>query len=93
MLNKEEFLRLMASSQDISYEASKRTLKRMLNTLELAMLEHGGVKLVGFGNFAVVDRKERNGHNPRTGEALRITARKDCKFRLGKNIKEKLNSM
>ncbi len=39
------------------------------------------VKLSGFGNFYLRDKKERPGRNPKTGEKVLITARRVVTFR------------
>ena len=42
-----------------------------------ALLESGQqVKLSGFGNFDVRDKRQRPGRNPKTGEDIPITARR-----------------
>jgi DNA-binding protein HU-beta len=44
--------------------------------------------LTGFGTFAVTERKERKGRNPRTGEEMTIPASKTVKFKPGKGLSE-----
>ena len=41
-----------------------------------------------FGTFHVMERKAREGRNPRTGKKLEIPAKKVPKFRAGKNLRE-----
>jgi len=43
------------------------------------------VKLSGFGNFDLRDKKERPGRNPRTGEKIPVAARRVVIFRPGQN--------
>lgn len=43
------------------------------------------------GSFRVEDKPERQGRNPRTGEAITIAAKKAVKFRPGKALKDTLN--
>ena len=51
-------------------------------------LEHGQlVKLSGFGNFELNDKRERPGRNPRTGEAVPVSARRVVTFRCGQKLK------
>jgi nucleoid DNA-binding protein len=45
----------------------------------------------GFGVIKVVERKPREGRNPRTGEKLMIPGKKAVKFKPYKDLKEKLN--
>ena len=48
------------------------------------------VTLVGFGTFEVAKRSEREGRNPRTGEALKIPPSKGVKFRVGSKLKSEV---
>ena len=46
------------------------------------------VFLSGFGTFCVAKRKARKGRNPKTGEAIRITAKVIPKFKPARAFKE-----
>lgn len=46
------------------------------------------VRLVGFGTFKVDKRKAREGRHPRTGEQIRIKAKKVPKFVASKALKD-----
>lgn len=46
------------------------------------------VSLVGFGSFSVNKRAARTGRNPRTGEPLKIKAKKVPVFKAGKTLKD-----
>ena len=56
-------------------------------------LENGQqVKLSGFGNFELRDKKQRPGRNPKTGEEIPITARRVVTFRTGQRVKTRVES-
>ncbi|MFO8023658.1 integration host factor subunit alpha [Thiohalophilus sp.] len=56
-------------------------------------LENGQqVKLSGFGNFDLRDKKQRPGRNPKTGEEIPITARRVVTFRPGQKLKAKVEA-
>ena len=58
-----------------------------------AALENGQqVKLSGFGNFDLREKKERPGRNPKTGEEIPITARRVVTFRPGQKLKARVES-
>lgn len=46
------------------------------------------VSLAGFGKFQVVERAERMGRNPATGEQTLIKASKAVKFKASKTLKD-----
>ena len=56
-------------------------------------LEKGAqVKLSGFGNFNLRDKKQRPGRNPKTGENIPITARRVVTFRPGQKLKARVEA-
>ena len=50
------------------------------------------VKLSGFGNFDLRDKKERPGRNPKTGEKVTIPARRVVTFRPGQKLKARVET-
>jgi len=50
--------------------------------------KNGEFVLPGFGKMVKVNRKERMGRNPATGESIKIPAKTVVKFRLSKAAKE-----
>jgi len=58
-----------------------------------AALERGEqVKLSGFGNFDLREKKERPGRNPKTGEEIPITARRFVTVRPGQKLKSRVEA-
>ncbi len=56
-------------------------------------LENGHqVKLSGFGNFDLRDKKQRPGRNPKTGQEIPITARRVVTFRPGQKLKARVEA-
>lgn len=56
-------------------------------------LEKGeDVKLSGFGNFELKNKKERPGRNPKTGEIVLITARRVVTFKAGQKLKNRIQN-
>ena len=50
------------------------------------------VKLSGFGNFDLRDKKQRPGRNPKTGEEIPISARRVVTFRPGQKLKARVEA-
>jgi len=56
-------------------------------------LENGEqVKLSGFGNFDLREKKQRPGRNPKTGEEMPISARRVVTFRPGQKLKMRVEA-
>ena len=55
-------------------------------------LERGEkVKVSGFGNFVVHEKRPRKGRNPQTGEEIVITGRKVLSFKASQVLKKTMN--
>jgi integration host factor subunit alpha len=75
---------------------NKREAKEMVEMFfeEIRLsLEHGGqVKLSGFGNFDLREKKQRPGRNPKTGKEIPISARRVVTFRPGQKLKARVEA-
>jgi DNA-binding protein HU-beta len=87
--------KMMSKSAVMAHLAGKTNLsKRQIvevfdETLALACKEaKNGFVLPGFGKLVLANRKARMGRNPQTGEPLKIPAKRVCKFRLAKSVKD-----
>ena len=87
--------KMMTKSATMSHLAQKTGLSKKQiievfdETLALACKEaKNGFVLPGFGKLVLANRKARMGRNPQTGEPLKIPAKRVCKFRLAKSVKD-----
>jgi DNA-binding protein HU-beta len=87
----------MTKAQIMAALAEKTGMKKsevigmMDAVVEMAYSEvkkNGEFVLPGFGKMVKVNRKERMGRNPATGESIKIPAKTVVKFRLAKAAKE-----
>lgn len=91
-MNKAELVANVAKDSELSKDAAERAVDALFSNIEKALRNGDTVRVVGFGNFQVTDRKASIGRNPRTGEAVQIPASRVPKFRAGKALKEACNS-
>ena len=87
--------KMMTKSATLGHLAQKTSLSKKQITdildemLSLACKEaKNGFVLPGFGKLVLANRKARIGRNPQTGEPLKIPAKRVCKFRLAKSLKD-----
>jgi integration host factor subunit alpha len=64
--------------------------KREAKEIRQALEANEQVKLSGFGNFDLRDKKQRPGRNPKTGEEIPIKARRVVTFRPGQKLKARV---
>jgi integration host factor subunit alpha len=75
---------------------NKREAKEMVETffeeIRTALERGEQVKLSGFGNFDLREKKQRPGRNPKTGEEIPISARRVVTFRPGQKLKARVEA-
>ena len=89
-MTKAELIAKIAGSAAISKSNAEQSLNALLDAIQEALATDGKLSLPGFGSLVVEERKERKGHNPRTGEAITIPAGKVVKFMAGINLKKQI---
>ena len=87
-MNKVELIGAVASKSEISKKDVEKVINAFTNVVADALVDGDKVQLVGFGTFEVVERAERLGRNPATGEAMTIAASKSPQFKAGKALKD-----
>ena len=64
----------------ISGTAAREEVRWFFDTVAEALLGGDEVRIHGFGAFKTVQRPARLGRNPRTGEAVKVAARRVVRF-------------
>ena len=91
-MNKTELVAAMASKADLSKKDAEAALKAFTDVVAEELKKGEKIQLVGFGTFEVSERPEREGRNPKTGEAMTIAASRTPKFKAGKALKDQVNA-
>lgn len=91
MASKKELVDELVKEEVFKTKAeAERGLSAVLNTIEKFLVRGEEVSFIGWGKFAVEEKAERTGRNPRTGEEIKIPARKVVKFKAGKTLADKI---
>ena len=90
-MNKQELVNAIATETGLSKKDTEATLNSFVNVVSNTLAKKDKVQLIGFGTFETRARAARTGHNPQTGETLKIAASTVPAFKAGKSLKEKVN--
>jgi DNA-binding protein HU-beta len=85
-MNKTELIAAMAEKAGLTKADAKKALDAFIDTTIESLKKGDKISLVGFGSFDVAKRNEREGRNPKTGESIKIPAKKVVKFRPGSDL-------
>lgn len=85
-MTKTDLTNEIAAKAGLTKVQAKAALDATLESISQALTNGDKVQLIGFGTFAVVEKPERKGRNPRTKEEITIAARKVVKFKPGTGL-------
>lgn len=85
-MNKTEIINAVAEKAGLSKVDAKKAVEAAVAAVTEALAKGDKVSVIGFGTFAVVEKGERQGINPRTKETITIAARKSVKFKQGAEL-------
>ena len=91
-MNKAEMADRLAARTDMNKDVARDAVDSVFATIGEALANGDEVRIAGFGTFASRSRPARTGRNPRTGEAISISASKSPSFKAGKALGESVKA-
>ncbi len=89
-LTKAELVEALFEELGLNKREAKEFVGLFLETIREQLEQGEPVKLSGFGNFDLRDKNRRPGRNPKTREAIPISARRVVAFRPGQKLRFKV---
>ena len=90
-MKKVELVEAVAAAAGLTKTDATKAIDATFAAITEALVKGDKVPLVVFGTFAVSERAAREGRNPRTGEVVKIAARKAVTFKAGTALKDAVN--
>ena len=92
MTKSELILKITTKNSFLYQKDVYKIIDTLFNTVTNALKNGDRVELRGFGTFTAKNRNARIGRNPKTGEPVAIPQKKMPFFKMGKSMKERINS-
>lgn len=89
-LTKAEMAERLFNELGLNKREAKDMVDSFFNEIRMCLAENEQVKISGFGNFDLRDKRQRPGRNPKTGEEVPISARRVVTFKAGQKLKERV---
>ena len=93
MLNKPEFVSLLAERCEVSKREASEMYDDVFGTLSDIISSGEEVSIPDLGRVKITERAARVAHNPKTKDKIEVPAKKVPKFQFSKNIKEVVASL
>ncbi|PTQ90477.1 integration host factor subunit alpha [Agitococcus lubricus] len=91
-LTKAEMVEHLFNELGLNKREAKELVDIFFEEIRLALEDNQPVKLSGFGNFDLRNKRQRPGRNPKTGEEIPITARRVVTFKAGQKLRQRVDA-
>lgn len=85
--------KIMESNGVLNRKDSEMVVNIIFDSMTEALQGGDKVEIRGFGSFTVRERESREARNPKSGEVVRIPAKKTPFFKTGKELRERVNCL
>ena len=93
-MTKSELIERVASRvPHISKKDTEIVVNTIFDSMTEALRRSERIEIRGFGSFQVKVREARDGRNPKTGEEVKIPAKRTPFFKVGKELKERIDAV
>lgn len=89
-LTKADMVEHLMNKLPLTKQEARKLVDDFFNEIAQNLANGREVKLSGFGNFYLNDKSARPGRNPKTGEAVEISARRVVSFKAGQKFRNRL---
>ena len=92
IVTKSELIEEIAQRTGLTKSRAEMVVGTVFDSMVDAMARGEGIEIRGFGSFTVRQYKAYEGRNPRTGAAVHVAPKKLPFFKVGKELRERVNN-
>ncbi len=90
-MTKAELVEEVIKSSSLSKKDAGVVVQTLLDSIVESLKKGEKVELRGFGSFRIRSRSARQGRNPKSGELVKVPAKRVPYFKPGKELRELIN--
>jgi len=91
-LTKAEMAEQLFEELGLNKREAKEIVEAFFEEIRQSLESNEQVKLSGFGNFDLRDKRSRPGRNPKTGQDIPISSRRVVTFKPGQKLKARVET-
>ncbi len=91
-MTKTELIEALSNEAGLTRSKGKEIVKVFFSEISNALANNDRVEIRGFGTFKVKNYDGYTGHNPKTGEPIKVKPKKLPFFKCGREIKERVDT-
>lgn len=91
-VTKSELIDSIADKLHLAKARAEQIVDTVFNAMVDALKEGQGIEIRGFGSFTIREYRAYDGRNPRTGEIVKVAQKRLPFFKVGKELRERVNA-
>ena|SRR3990167_7909715 len=91
-MNKSQLIERVAEKGNISHKKAEDLVELIFQTMINALAKNERIEIRGFGSFVTKSYKPYTGRNPRTGDKISVAPKRLPFFKVGKELKERVDA-
>jgi len=90
-MNKSQLTEAVAKAEDLPLKKAEEVVNTVFHEMEKALIRGERMEIRGLGSFKVKRYDGYKGRNPKTGEIIEVEPKKLPFFKVGKELKERVD--
>ncbi len=90
-MNKSDLVESVVRKTDLPKKRAELVVNKVFDLMTEALAVGKRIEIRGFGSFVSKPYRARTGRNPRTGEAIPVPAKRLPFFKVGKELRERVD--
>ena len=91
-LTKADMIEHLMQKMHLTRQEGRCLVENFFDELSSNLVDGNVIKLSGFGNFELKDKRSRPGRNPKTGEPVAVSARRVVTFKAGQKFRQQVDA-
>ena len=91
-MNKSQLVEALAKAENLTIKTAEDVVNTFFREMEKSLVNGGRVEIRGFGSFKIKQYDSYNGRNPKTGKVIKVERKKLPFFKVGRELKERVDS-
>jgi integration host factor subunit beta len=90
-MNKSQLIETLSRTENLPLKKAEEVVNTVFGDMERALIEGERVEIRGLGSFKVKQYDGYKGRNPKSGEIIEVSPKKLPFFKVGKELKERVD--
>lgn len=92
-MNKSELIEIISEKSRVPKKKAEEVVNLVFDSMTEALVKGDRIEIRGFGSFVNRTYGQYTGRNPRTGESIEVMPKKLPFFKVGKELKERVDGI